>query len=158
MRRLLVLVPLSLAAFGPGFVAWPAGAGADEPPPATPSIKLVVEKASGDRDPIALRGERFRVRVIVTPFVPGQTVTIRFQRGASKLRVKQLAIEQPAGATAGQAVIGFAPSRTGTVRVRASHLATPQMGTGVAPERTVSVVGATLGAGGRGRSVRLLQR
>lgn len=151
MRRLLVLATLAPAVI-------PATAGAAEATPASPTIKLVVERASGDRAPIALRGERFRVRVVVTPYVAGQTVTVRFQRGASKLRVKQLAIQRPAGATAGQAVIGFTPTRTGTVRVRASHLATPEMGTAVAPERTVAVVGATIGASGRGPSVRLLQR
>lgn len=150
MRRLLVLATLAPAVI-------PAAAGADATP-ASPTIKLVVERASGDRDPIALRGERFRVRVVVTPYVAGQAVTVRFQRGDRKLRVKQLAIQQPAGATAGQAVIGFTPTRTGTLRVRASHLATPEMGSAVARERTVAVAGATINASGRGPSVRLLQR
>ena len=151
MRRLLALVPLLLAAA-------PAAAQAATPTTAAPTIKLVVEKAGGDRDPIALSGERFRVRVIVTPYVPGQTVTVRIERGASKLRVKQLAIVQPQGATAGQALIGFTPKRGGRLRIRASHLATPELGTAVAPERTVSVVTAKVSDGGRGPSVRLLQR
>ncbi|HZO36010.1 MAG TPA: L,D-transpeptidase family protein [Solirubrobacteraceae bacterium] len=150
MRRALALVLLLAAAV-------PAAARADAPTAATPTIKLVVEKAGGDRDPIALTGEHFRVRVIVTPYVPGQTVTVRVQRGASKLRVKQLAITRPAGATAGQALIGFTPKSGGRLRIRASHLATPELGTAVAPERTVSVVSGKV-AGGRGPSVRLLQR
>src|SRR5436190_24132278 len=98
MRRILVLVVLLLAAA-------PAAARAAATA-ASPTVKLVVEKAAGDRDPIALSGEHFRVRVIVTPYVAGQTVTVRIQRSASKLRVKQLAVVQPAGATAGQALIG----------------------------------------------------
>jgi lipoprotein-anchoring transpeptidase ErfK/SrfK len=150
MRRVLALALLSLAAA-------PAVARAAAPTAVAPTIKLVVEKAGGDRDPIALAGERFRVRLIVTPYVPGQTVTVRIQRGESKLRVKRLAITQPSGATAGQALIGFTPVSSGRLRIRASHLATPEFGTAVAPERTVAVVAAKA-VGNRGPSVRLLQR
>ena len=102
----------------------PAGAQTD---PQSPTIKLVLERAGGDVSPLALRGTRFRVRGIVKPYIPGQKVTVRIQRGSRKLRVKQVSVI-PGGA-AGQFVLGYTPRRTGSLRVRASHLATPEMGT-----------------------------
>lgn len=151
MRLACALVLLFAAAV-------PTAAQAATPTAASPTIKLVVERTAGDRDPIALAGERFRVRVIVTPYVPGQTVVVRIQRGASKLRVKRLAIAQPAGASAGQALLGFTPRGSGRLRIRASHLATPELGTAVAPARLVHVAAAKVPKSGRGPSVRLLQR
>lgn len=153
MRR----VPFALSILP---LAVPAAAGAAEAPPtaATPKASITIERASGDRDPIALRGERFRVRVVVAPYVPGQTVTIRVERGDSTLRVAQLSLRQPAGATAGQAVFGYRPSSTGRLRIRASRTATPELGAATASTRTVAVVAPKVPAGGRGPSVRVLQR
>jgi peptidoglycan hydrolase-like protein with peptidoglycan-binding domain len=151
MRRVFVLVTVLLATAS-------TAARADTPTMAAPTIKLVVEKAAGDRDPIALAGQHFRVRVVVRPYVPGQTVTVRIKRGASTLRVKQLTILRPPGAIAGQALIGYTPASGGRLRISASHLASPELGPAIAPERTVRVVAAKIAAGGRGGSVRLLQR
>jgi hypothetical protein len=151
MRRALALSVLSI-------VAVPAAAHAQDPAGAPPTVKLVIERASGDADPLALQGERFRVRAIVRPYVAGQTITVRIQEGASKLLVRALSVVRPQGATAGQALLGFTPKATGRLRIRASHLATPQMGTAVAKDRYVPVVAPHAAPGARGPAVRLLQR
>lgn len=130
---------------------------APAPTPAPATIRLVLERVNGARAEV-LPGARFRVRGIVEPYVPGQTVTVRFQRGAAKLRVVTVPVLLPPRATAGQFVVGFATARPGRVLVRASHLATPEMATAVAAPRRVTVVAPRAGPGARGPAVRLLQQ
>jgi hypothetical protein len=136
---------------------WAAAPARAQTPPA-PSIRLVVERAGAPGPLGVLVGARFRVRGIVTPYVPGQSVTVRFQRGASRLRVVTTPVYRPAGATAGQFLVGYTTRAPGRILVRASHRATPEMGTAVAAPRTVAVVAPRARAGDRGPAVRLLQR
>jgi len=152
MRRAIITLTLLVAAVP----AATASAQTDPPKPAT--IKLVIEKAGGDVSPLALKGSKFRIRGIVKPYVPGQKVTVRVQRGASKLRVKQLTVTKPPGATAGQFLLGFTPTKSGRLRIRASHLGTPELATAVAKDRYVRVVRPYAVAGSKGPAVRLLQR
>jgi hypothetical protein len=147
-RAAIALLTLGLAA--------PASAAAQTP--AAGTMRLLVEKTGGNVEPLALKGSKLRIRGIVEPYVPGQQVTVRFHRGASKVRVVRVAVQRPKGAKAGQFVVGYTPTRTGRLRVRASHLATPELATIVAHERTIRVVSPTATAGAKGPSVRLLQR
>ena len=168
MRRLAAVLAASLAVPAaavaqegePAPVPEPAPAPTSTPAPEPPdgTIQLVVERAGGDRAPVAARGGTLRIRGIVKPYVAGQSVTVRIGRGDSPLLTRRVAVRRPAGAKAGQFVLRYTPRRPGRIRIRASHAATAQQGTIVAPERTVPVVDPVARPGARGPAVRLLQR
>jgi peptidoglycan hydrolase-like protein with peptidoglycan-binding domain len=103
----------------------PAAAPAPAPAPAvTPSLHVVTEKVNGANAAIVTR-TRFRVRVIVKPYVAGQQVTISFTRGGRAVKTTTATVRQ--GRTAGQAVVGYAPRSTGRLTVQAVHAATPEL-------------------------------
>jgi hypothetical protein len=129
----------------------PSAAQAQDPAPAPaagPSLHIVTERVGGKRATI-LQGTRFRVRVIVKPFVPGQQVTVTMHRRGRTIVTKTLTARQ--GATAGQVLTGYAPDTSGQIEVRAVS------GAVVAPAATVKVLPRSVAAGSRGRAVRALQ-
>jgi hypothetical protein len=154
MRPMIVAATIVAALLATGSAAV---AQADTPASA-PTIELRLERAVGATAPLTARGTRLRIRGIVRPYVPGQQVTVRIQQGSSKLRVKAMTVYEPAGTAHGEFVLGFTPTHTGVLRIRASHLATPELGTAVAHDRYVRVVKPSAQAGAQGPSVRLLQR
>jgi peptidoglycan hydrolase-like protein with peptidoglycan-binding domain len=85
-------------------------------------------------------------------------VTVRFYRGRSKLRVKRVAVLPSSTGQAGYFLVSFRTSKPGRVIVRASHRATPELGTLTAHSRTVRVVSLRAGFGSRGPVVRMLQQ
>jgi peptidoglycan hydrolase-like protein with peptidoglycan-binding domain len=141
--------------------------GQEPPPPPSPpaaapvpvagTMKLTPERVGG-RSATVVAGTRWRVRGVVEPYVAGQRVTVRFYRGRSKIRVKQVAVLPSSTGQAGYFLVAFRTSKPGRVKVRASHRATPELGTLVAQARRVSVVALRAGFGSRGRLVRELQR
>ncbi len=135
----------------------PAPAPAPTPAPVKATIKLTLEHAGPRAHPGVLVGQRFRVRGTVTPYVPGQKVVVRFQRGRSKLRVVELRIAHVKGSKSGRFLVGLAPRSAGRVLVRASHRATPEMDTSVARPKSLAVVSPHARPGSRGPAVRLLQ-
>ena len=106
------------------------------------------------RDQVVLRGDKLRVRGSVSPFVPGQRVTVRLYKGRSKLAAKSVLVK-PAGAN-GAFLVSLKP-RTGRLTVRASHRATPQQATFVAKPARVIGITPHASLGDRGPTVRLLQ-
>jgi hypothetical protein len=143
-RRVL---PLALVAVA-GLVGAPAAAQAQDPAPAAPSLHIVTEKVGGKRATI-LAGTRFRVRVIVKPFAPGQQVLVTMHRRGRTIVSKTLTVRQ--GRTAGQVLTGYAPKGPGQIEVRAAS------GPVVAPAATIQVVPSNVASGSRGRSVRSMQ-
>jgi peptidoglycan hydrolase-like protein with peptidoglycan-binding domain len=139
-------LPLALVAVA-GLVGAPA-AQAQDPAPAGPSLHIVTEKVGGKRATV-LSGSRFRVRVIVKPFAPGQQVLVTMHRRGRTIVSKTLTVRQ--GRTAGQVLTGYAPKGPGQIEIRAAS------GAIVAPAARIQVLPRSVAAGSRGRSVRSMQ-
>jgi hypothetical protein len=108
------------------------------------------------KDDVVLRGDRLRVRGVVTPYVPGQTATVRLYRGPSRIAWKTVPIRPVAGSPKGGFTVSLKPAG-GRLTVRASHKGTPQQATMVARARRLLGVTPHAGPGARGPIVRLLQ-
>jgi peptidoglycan hydrolase-like protein with peptidoglycan-binding domain len=135
----------------------PAPPPAPPPPQVAGQMKLTPERVGG-RSATVFAGATWRVRGVVEPYVPGQRVTVRFYRGRSKIKVKQVDVLPSATGQAGYFLVSFRTSKPGRVTVRASHRATPELGALTAHSRTVNVVALRAGYGSRGALVRQLQR
>jgi hypothetical protein len=150
MPRRRALTPILVAVAG--LVGVPAAAQAQGPPApapaAAPSLHIVTERVGGKRATI-LQGTRFRVRVIVKPFVAGQQVTVTMHRRGRTIVTKNLTVRQ--GATAGQVLTGYAPHTSGQIEVRAVS------GAVAAKAATIQVLPRVVKAGSKGRAVRALQ-
>jgi peptidoglycan hydrolase-like protein with peptidoglycan-binding domain len=85
-------------------------------------------------------------------------VTVRFYRGRSKIKVKQVSVLPSRTGRAGYFLVAFRTSHAGRVTIRASHRATPELATAVAAPRRVRVLRLRARFGSRGALVRLLQR
>jgi len=125
------------------------------PPPVAGKIKLVLQHVGGS-PPFALLHQRIVVRGIVTPYVGGQTVKVSFYRDGHKVQVKAVSV-LAIGNGAGQFHIGYASGFPGLVQARVAHYKTAQQGAFSSRSPGVQFVTPTLGPGGRGPSVRLLQ-
>jgi hypothetical protein len=120
-----------------------------------PLLSLTPERVGGDR--VTLVGQQWRVRVVLQPWVEGQTATVRFYRHGRRLAAVPVTFQRSKTGKSGIAVVPFASKLPARVEVRASHLATPQMGTLVAKPVRVNVVPLHAKPGARGPAVRLLQ-
>ena len=127
------------------------------PAPAPASISLTLERVHrlGD-DHVVLRGDRLRVRGVVAPYVPGQTVVVRLYRGRTKLAAKAVAVRPVPGGPNGGFVVSLKPGK-GRMTVRASHRGTAAQATAVAKPRRVIGVTPHASLGDRGPAVRLVQ-
>lgn len=144
-RRALLPVAGAVA----GLVGAPVAAEAQTTaPPTAPSLHIVTEKVGGKRATI-IAGTRFRVRVIVKPFVAGQQVLVTMHRRGRTIVSETLAVRM--GKTAGQVLTGYAPKGPGQIEVRAAS------GAVAAPAATIKVLPSHVAAGARGRSVRSMQ-
>ena len=128
--------------------------------PARPAAKIALTPANlvsaGGRQ-LALTGLPFAVRGTVTPYVAGEKVVVRVVRGGRKILVRSLTIQGTPGAAAGTFQFRVKSGKPGRLTVRASHLATPALGTGVARSVHVRVIAPTASFGARGPIVDLLQ-
>jgi lipoprotein-anchoring transpeptidase ErfK/SrfK len=125
------------------------------PAPATGTLRVTLEKVNG-RSATILKGDRFRIRGMVKPYVAGQTVTVRFYRGERKVGARKVAIQATGGST-GAFVLGYRVRKAGHLTVRASHRATPGLATLVAKSRGVDVLPLHALPGSKGLAVRVLQ-
>src|SRR3954454_8845767 len=94
MRRSII----SLLVAGAIAPAVPAAAAAQSTPaPAAPKLSITTEQVtvSGGGGP-ALTGQQWRVRVVLSPLVPGQTAVVRFYRGGRRISAAQLPLEPSA--------------------------------------------------------------
>jgi len=126
-----------------------------EPDPVTGSLALQAERVGSSG--AVLAGARWRVRGTLTPYVPGQQVTVRFSRGQTKLATKRVTLLASKTGRSGMFVVSFSTRQPGRVSVRASHAATPQLATVVARPASVDVLPLRARPGSRGLAVRVLQ-
>ena len=91
------------------------------------------------------------------PWVEGQTATVRFYRHGRRIAAVPVTFQPSPTGKSGMAVVPFASKLPARVEVRASHLATPALGTLVAKPVRVNVVALQARPGARGPAVRLLQ-
>jgi peptidoglycan hydrolase-like protein with peptidoglycan-binding domain len=120
-----------------------------------PLLSLTPERVGGDR--VALVGQPWRVRVVMQPWIDGQTATVRFYRHGHRIAAVPVAFQRSPTGKSGMAVVPFTSKLSARVEVRASHLANPVMGTLVAKPVRVNVVPLHASPGARGPAVRLLQ-
>ena len=163
MRPRAALPPIAVVA---ALAAIPSGAAAQQPPAPSPTpapsqqpapapgLHIVTERVGGARATILVR-TRFRVRVIVKPYLPGQQVTVSFVRNGRAVHTVTATVRQ--GKTAGQVLVGYAPRATGQLTIQATHPATPQLGALAAAPATVNVLPRRAAPGSSGRAVRVLQ-
>ncbi len=121
-----------------------------------PLLSLTPERVTGDR--LALAGQPWRVRVVMQPWVEGQTATVRFYRHGHKLRAVNVNLTMSATGRSGMALVAFKTSTAGAVEVRATHLATPTAPQLLATPVKVNVAALSVRPGARGPAVRLLQQ
>jgi peptidoglycan hydrolase-like protein with peptidoglycan-binding domain len=152
MRRTTILLA------GAVMAAAPAAAEAQSTPAAAPRLSITTERVNvnGGRASV-LTGQAWQVRVVLKPFVAGQTAVVRFYRNGRRVKAAQLPlVPSPTGQSA-YAILRFTSGRPGRVVVRATHFATPQLGTMRSKGVGVSVVRPSARPGSRGPIVRTLQ-
>jgi peptidoglycan hydrolase-like protein with peptidoglycan-binding domain len=155
MRRSTISLPLA----GAVLAAVPAAAAAQSTPaPAAPKLSITTEQVtvSGTRAS-ALVGQQWRVRVVLKPLVPGQTAVVRFYRDGHRVQAAQLPLAPSPTGQSAFFVFNFTSRKAGRIVVKATHFATPQLGTLKAKAVGVSVVTPSARPGARGPVVRLLQ-
>jgi peptidoglycan hydrolase-like protein with peptidoglycan-binding domain len=130
---------------------FPASAAAQTPQP------TLTVSAQDTFDGSALTSRSFTARVVMRPYVAGETVTLRVYRGGKKIRVKALTPQPVDGGAAGVATLKVKSAKPGRVLLRAVHLATPVLPALRAKTVGVTVVRPNVGPGARGPAVRLLQ-
>jgi peptidoglycan hydrolase-like protein with peptidoglycan-binding domain len=147
----LAAVALGLPAAAEAQAPTPAPA----PAPAAATLSLRAERLMAPG--FAVRGQRWRVRGAVTPFVAGQAVSVVIAVGGRKVKAQTEAIQATPGGR-GTFVTSVKVNRPGRVTVRAVHPATPELAAARARAVKVRVVRASAGPGSRGPLVRALQR
>ncbi len=122
------------------------------PPPvaATLSISLAGVHRAG-KDVFVLGGGRWQVRGRLAPFVDGQQFVVRLYRGSRKVAARRFS------AKAASFSASFRTNGPGSLTVKVSHRATPQLATVRAKPLRLRVYRAAARAGSRGPVVRLLQ-
>src|SRR3954447_2982671 len=155
MRRSLPLPP------PPGAPARPVPATAaaqSTPAPAAPKLSITTEQVnvSGGRAS-ALTGQQWRVRILLKPFVAGQTAVVRFYRGGRRLQAAQLPLAPSPTGQSAFAIFAFKSAKPGRILIRATHFATPQLATLKAKAVGVAIVTPSARPGSRGPVVRTLQ-
>src|SRR5512132_2652037 len=120
-----------------------------------PLLSLTPERVSNGH--LALAGQPWRVRLVMQPWVAGQTATVRFYRHGHKLRAVNVSLLQSSTGKSGYALVAFKTSTPGSVQIKATHLATPAAPQLVAKPVRVNVAALHVGPGARGPAVRLLQ-
>ncbi|MFP5364477.1 MAG: L,D-transpeptidase [Thermoleophilia bacterium] len=158
MRRPVVTFAVLLTA------ALPAAAASAEapvapvaPPPAdAPRMTLSLERVGGARATV-LSGSSVRVRGTSSAFAAGEMVTVRFYIAGRKRAARRVAL-QPAAGGAGAILLSYRPARPGTLKITATHAASPAMGAFVAKARSVDVIPRRVLPSSGAASIRALQR
>ncbi len=158
----LLALPASALAQAPLPPTAPAAASPVAAPPAaapTPAgavkgkLDLRAEKV-GSRQTV-LAGARWRVRGILTPYVAGQKVVVRYYRGGKKLTAKKVTLRRSGGK--GVFLSGFTTKGSGRVIVQATHRGTAKLETVKARSTGVTVLPRYAGSGSSPSTIRLLQ-
>jgi hypothetical protein len=98
--------------------------------PAHGVLKLKAEKVYRDgQSRIALTRDSWRVRGEMRPYLPGQTVLVRFFRNGRKVHQQVEHLQSIRGGAAGMFLTPFHANSAGRIAVEAVHLATPELAT-----------------------------
>jgi peptidoglycan hydrolase-like protein with peptidoglycan-binding domain len=103
---------------------------------------------------VALTGTSWRLRGELRPFVPGQTVVVRFFRNGRKVHEQTEELRSIQGGAAGEFLTPFRSRSAGRIVVSAVHLATPELDTVRSEKVRVNVMRPVLG----GSITRLFQK
>ena len=103
---------------------------------------------------VALTRTSWRVRGELRPFVPGQTVVVRFFRNGREIHEQTEQLRSIRGGAAGEFLTWFRSRSAGRVVVSAVHLATPELDTVRSEKVRVNVMRPVLG----GSITRLFQK
>jgi L,D-transpeptidase catalytic domain len=118
-------------------------------------MTLTAEKVMRDSGrSVALTGTSWRVRGELRPFVPGQTVVVRFFRNGRKVHEQTEQLQSIRRGAAGGFLTPFRSRSAGRVVVSAVHLATPELDTVRSEKVRVNVMQPVLG----GSITRLFQK
>ena len=118
-------------------------------------MTLTAEKVMRDSGRhVALTGTSWRVRGELRPFVPGQTVVVRFFRNGRKVHEQTEQLQSIRRGAAGGFLTPFRSRSAGRVVVSAVHLATPELDTVRSEKVRVNVMQPVLG----GSITRLFQK
>ncbi len=105
---------------------------------------------------ISFVGRRIRVHLVVSRYVPGQAVTVRFTRGRATVRQVRRTVRRVPGSRKGYVNASYTPGAEGRIRVRVLHGATSAQVRFVAKDR-VDVIRPESSRGDGGLRVRFLQ-
>lgn len=153
MTRKDARLPLTLALLGALLALLPAAAQAQAP---SGRMTFTMSGVQGlGRTVTAPQGRFIRVTGVVTPYVPGQVVTVRAVTSRRTVSLQHLAIRQVGNH--GEWEAAFRATRIGTLVVKAGHAATPGLGRIDVVSRPVSVFLPIAGIGAVGTRVRFLQ-
>jgi hypothetical protein len=120
-------------------------------------MRLKAQKVLRDKGrPVVLTRNAWRIRGELRPYVPGQTVLVRFFRHGRRIHQQVERLQPIRGGRAGMFRTPFRSRRAGRIVVKAVHLATPQLDTVRSNAVRVNVLAPV--AGSSGRIVRLLQK
>jgi lipoprotein-anchoring transpeptidase ErfK/SrfK len=135
--------------------ATPSSAPAPAVAPVSGQVKLTFRGVGGSPS-FALVGRRIVLRGAVTPYVPGQSVSVSFYVDGQPMGTKVASVLAASTGT-GRFDVGFSSSYAGLLQVRVAHAASAQQSAFSARLGGVRYVHPNLGLGARGQSVRLLQ-
>jgi hypothetical protein len=110
-----------------------------------------------NRGAVTVPGRAFNVDGVVTPYVPGQWVTVRSSVANRTIKVDRLRVKPSPNGRLGLFSERVSSPGTGIVHVRVRHAATAQMGD-FFNQRTVAVLGTGASFGSRGAFVSLIQQ
>jgi hypothetical protein len=119
-------------------------------------MRLTLQRVHG-HPAVAVVGERFVVRGLVTPYLAGQRVALSIYRDGRRVLARRVGLS-PLGHGAGQFHFAYRPPHSGLVQVRAEHLATPQLAAFAAKPVSVRYEPSQLSFGSGGPAVWILQR
>jgi hypothetical protein len=162
---LLVLHPASLvtpaAAQVPTVTPTPTPTVTPAPVPAPVAAKIRIKPLDTHRDGdrrVVVSGRSWRVSGTVTPYVAGETVTVRLYRNGRRIHAKRERLLPTADGRAGTFRTLIRRGQPAGYAVKVTHEPTAGMARARSNTLRVLVVGGSIGSGQRGAAVRLLQR
>jgi hypothetical protein len=118
-------------------------------------MRIVLQRVHG-KPARAVVGERVVVRGVVTPYLPGQRISLGIYRNGRRVLSRRVGLT-PVGNGAGQFHFSYKSPRSGLVSVRARHAGTSQLSAFEAKPASVRFEPSQLSIGARGSAVWILQ-
>ena len=131
-----------------------------KPTPAHPSgpIRLYLSDAYFVRgSAVTVPRRTVQVGGVVTPFVPGQWVSVQTFLGKRLIKTDSLRVKPSRNGSFGRFTESVSANHPGLVTVKVAHLATPQMA-GFTAQRRYAVLDPSAGFGAGGKFVQLIQQ